>query len=195
LVQAYTAGDPAGARRLFVGGAICVRARRVLIVMVGDQTYVVKGSVVAGKTGREPLDNETIKNARFTARVLDEYILHSELNKQRFSAVNRALVFSSALSESRIEPWRLPLLTGSVSATGAKDGPKRNGGGTGRGKVPIQGVADQARRQSERTCARHRAQGFSRRGCSLSRQRRDLPQGHQKKRRFDVCRSVAVFQQ
>src|SRR2546423_1640141 len=41
----------------------------MLTVVVGDQTYVVKGSAVAGKTGREPLDNETIKKARFTGRV------------------------------------------------------------------------------------------------------------------------------
>lgn len=73
-------------------------------VMVGAETYVVEGASVKAKGATEPPDEGTIKKARFAARVLDEHILRSEINKVRFSAASRAEVYAAAAARPN-QPW------------------------------------------------------------------------------------------
>ncbi len=85
-------------------------------VVVGNATYVVTGASVAGATGTEPLDAATVNKARFTARVLDQQILHSDFNKQIFNPTYRAVVFADESSRRLVEPWRKKLRGSSADA-------------------------------------------------------------------------------
>ncbi len=87
-----------------------------LKVQVNAGTYIVNSTTVTGVTGSEPLDAVTIAKARFTARVLDEQILHSEFNKQIFDPIYRAVVFADQASGRLIEPWRRLLRNDSPAA-------------------------------------------------------------------------------
>ncbi|MEI8277837.1 MAG: hypothetical protein WCG00_17780, partial [Hyphomicrobiales bacterium] len=98
-----------------VPGAPAVAQDGGLTVMVGDKTYQVAGTAVSAKDGGAA-DEDTVKKARFAARVLDEQILHSDYNKIQFGAANRAVMYADALSERRIEPWRVPLINAAGEA-------------------------------------------------------------------------------
>lgn len=97
-------------------GARAVAQDAGLTVMVGDKTYLVNGVAVSARPAGEPVDADTARKANFTARVLDEQILHSDYNKIQYDAAHRAIIYADALSEKRIEPWRQPLLNGTGDA-------------------------------------------------------------------------------
>jgi hypothetical protein len=87
-----------------------------LKVLVAGASYLVSGTTVTGQTGSEPLDAATLDKARFTARVLDEQILHSDFNKRIFNAAYRAVIFADESSGRLIEPWRKHLRASSPAA-------------------------------------------------------------------------------
>jgi hypothetical protein len=74
-------------------------------VIVGGDTYTVRGAKVADARGGEPDNATVVENARFTARVLDEHILRSEQNKVRYSASSRAIIFADATPARMTAPW------------------------------------------------------------------------------------------
>jgi hypothetical protein len=53
-----------------------------LQVLVNGRAYLVNGAAISGQNGNGPIDELTVRKVNFTARVLDEQILHSEFNKQ-----------------------------------------------------------------------------------------------------------------
>jgi hypothetical protein len=92
-----------------------------LQVLVNGRAYLVNGAAISGQNGNGPIDELTVRKVNFTARVLDEQILHSEFNKQLFNATNRAIVFREQVSGRLLEPWRRSLLEGSSVAGAGND--------------------------------------------------------------------------
>jgi hypothetical protein len=90
-------------------------------VIVGDQTYLVTGDFVSRKSGPEAPDAETAAKARFAARVVDDQILNSKLNKELFNVINRAIVMRDRSSMRLVEPWRRLLRSTPLDAGGSDD--------------------------------------------------------------------------
>jgi hypothetical protein len=90
-----------------------------LKIAVDGNVYLVDGDAVSAEKDGAPLDAPTTKKAQFTARVLDQQILHSSFNKQILTADNRATVFAAERSGRLLEPWQRTLGNGAAIATDA----------------------------------------------------------------------------
>jgi hypothetical protein len=93
-----------------------------LTVSVDDRVYVVNGGAVKGKNGDEPLDDSIVEKARFSSRVLDEHILHSDYNKVHYGALSRSIVYADSFSERLIEPWRWSIISAPLLSDGSRQG-------------------------------------------------------------------------
>ncbi|HEY3796145.1 MAG TPA: hypothetical protein VGM09_30350 [Bradyrhizobium sp.] len=80
-----------------------------LKVSVDGKTYLVENGAEARVEGGGAVDALTSRKASLAARVLDEQILHSESNRQLFSAATRASVLADQASGRLVESWQRPL--------------------------------------------------------------------------------------
>ena len=95
-----------------------------LQVQVNGSVYLVQGTAVTAQNGGLAPDAFTVRKANFTARILDEQILHSEFNRQLFDPTTRAIVFRDERSGRLNEPWRRAIVNGSSGADKALVGAK-----------------------------------------------------------------------
>jgi hypothetical protein len=87
-----------------------------LQVMVDGHRYLVTPTAISAQDGGAVADEAAARKVNFTARVLDEQILHSEFNQQLFNAANRAVIYRDQSSGRLLEPWRRSLPNGSPAA-------------------------------------------------------------------------------
>jgi hypothetical protein len=84
-----------------------------LKVSVDGKTFLVVNGAEARSQDGGAVDALTSRKASLAARILDEQILHSESNRQLFSASSRAAVMADQASGRLIESWQRPLLNNS----------------------------------------------------------------------------------